>query len=193
MNKLRAAGLLGGLALAAVTLLTSMPAKGDEGLLISSMVSRLKRFCAAGEYRDVCRYMANIIVPATPLLPYIAPAPGEPDPGPIPADKLAKFVQVASTRLAPYVRPERTCEGCIEKVSDFEALLATNNTSQSIANMMDDACAARFKNDAASAARCTGEVQTLMPYLIDFLLANVPPQTACSSGKGGPMSHCEQE
>jgi hypothetical protein len=193
MNKLKAAAFLGALALAAITLVGSMPAAGDDGFLITGMVTRIKRFCAPGQYRDACRYVANLIVPATPILPYFeAPPPGT-DPGPIPADKLAAFLPLAATRMGAFVRPERTCDGCVEKVSDMEALLATNGTTQALADMMDDACAARFRNDSASAQRCAEEIHGAIPSLIDTLLANLPPITACSVGKGRPMTLCKDQ
>jgi hypothetical protein len=188
MKKLKAAGLLAALALAAVTLLTSIPASGDGGFLITSMVTRIKRFCAPGEFREACRYLANVIVPATPILPYIQNPQGPP----IPADKLAAFLPVAATRMAPVVSPERTCDGCVESVSDLEALLATNGTVQVIADMMDDACTARFRNDTASAQQCAGEIHSTLPGLIDLLLANLPPVTACSAGTRRPMNLCAQ-
>lgn len=186
MNQLRAAGLLGALALAVVTLVTSVPASGDGGYLITGMVSRLKRFCAPGEYRDACRYLANLIVPATPLLP-------EPQNGqPIPPDEADAFLRVAVARMGRVVAPVRTCDACIEKVSDFEALLATNGTAQSIVDMMDDACASRFRNDAALAQQCAGEIGATIAPLVDLLLANLPPVTMCSSGTRRPMNLCAQ-
>lgn len=186
MKKLKAAGLLGALALAAVTLVTSIPASGDDGFLITSMVSRIKRFCAPGEFREACRYLANIIVPATPILPEIL------NDDPIPADKLDAFLPVAATRMGPAVVPERTCGGCIDKVTDLESLLATNGAAESIADMMDDACTARFRKDTARAQQCTAEINSTLPRLIDLILANLPPPTACSSGTRRPMNLCHQ-
>lgn len=186
MHKLKAAGLLGALALAVVTLLTSVPASGDGGYLITGMVSRLRRFCAPGEYREACRYLANLIVPATPFLPELQNG------DPIPQDKLDPFLRVAVARMGPIVAPERTCEGCIETVSDLEALLATNLTSKNIADMMDDACEARYRNDPALAQQCAGEVGFTVKGLIDALLANLPPETMCSSGTRRPMNLCAQ-
>ena len=184
MNKLKAAGLLGALALAAVTLLASVPASGDGGYLITGMVSRLKRFCAPGEYREACRYVANIIVPATPILQEIQNG------DPIPQDKLDPFLRVAATRMAPLVAPERTCDGCVQTVSDFESLLATNGVALAIADMLDDACAARFRNDTVLAQQCQGEIGFTVPNLIDALLANLPPITMCSTGTRRPMNLC---
>lgn len=193
MNKLKAAGFLGALALAAITLVGSMPAAGDDGFLITGMVTRIKRFCAPGQYRDACRYVANLIVPATPILPYLVPPPPGTEPEEIPADKLAAFLPIAATRMGSFVRPERTCDGCVEKVADLESWLATNGTVQAITDMMDDACAARFRNDSASAQRCTDEIHGTFPAFIDLLLANLPPETACSVGKGRPMTLCKDQ
>lgn len=184
MNKLKAAGLIGALALAVVTLLTSIPASGDGGYLITGMVSRLKRFCAPGEYREACRYVANLIVPATPFLPEIE------NQQPIPPGELDTFLRVAVARMAPIVAPERTCDGCTQTVSDFESLLATNGTARIIADMMDDACDARYRNDTALAQQCAAEVGFVVPPLIDALLANLPPNTMCSSGTRRPMNLC---
>lgn len=92
MKKMKAAGVLVALALAAVTLLTSMPASGDGGYLITGMVSRLKRFCAPGPYRDACRYLANLIVPATSFLPELQNG------DPLPPDELEPFLRVAVAR-----------------------------------------------------------------------------------------------
>lgn len=186
MKKLKAAGVLGALALAAITLLGSVPAAGDGGYLITGMVSRLKRFCAPGEYREACRYLANLIVPATPFLPELQNG------DPIPPDQVEAFFRVAIARASRVVAPERTCDGCIEKVSDFEALLATNQTVQLIVDMMDDACAARFRNDAALAQQCAGEVGATISPLVDLLLANLPPETMCSSGTRRPMNLCAE-
>lgn len=88
------------------------------------------------------------------------------------------------------VAPERTCDGCIQKMSDFEQLLATNGTAQSIMDMMDDACVARYRNDSALAQRCAGEIASTMPGLIDTVLAYLPPDTMCSSGSRRPMNLC---
>ncbi len=185
MKKLRAAAVLGGLALAAVTLVTSIPATGNSGYLITSMTSRIKRFCAPGELRDACRYLANVIVPATPLFPYFSSN------DPIPPATLGAFLPVAATRMAPLVAPERTCDGCVQTVSDFESLLATNGTTTQIIDMMDDACTARFRRDAASAAQCASEIAGTIPALVDLILANLPPLTACSAGTRRPMNLCD--
>lgn len=184
INKLKATALLGALALTAVTLLGSVPATGDGGYLITGMVSRLKRFCAPGEYRDACRYLANLIVPATPFLDDLQNGQ------PLPPDEAEAFLRVAVARMGPVVAPVRTCDSCIEKVSDFEALLATNGAAQVIADMMDDACASRFRNDAALEQQCAGEIGGTIPGLIDLLLANLPPETMCSTGSRRPMNVC---
>lgn len=186
MKKLRAAGLLGALALAVVTLLTSVPASGNGGYLITGMVSRLKRFCAPGEYRDACRYLANLIVPATPLLDDLQSGQ------PVPPGEAEAFLRVAVARMGPVAAPVRTCDACIEKVSDFEALLATNGTVQSIVDMMDDACASRFRNDATLAQQCAGEIGATISPLVDLLLANLPPETMCSAGSRRPMNICAE-
>ena len=150
------------------------------------MVSRIKRFCAPGEFREACRYLANVIVPATPLLPELQNG------DPIPADKLAAFLPIAATRMAPVVAPERTCDGCVQSVSDLEAFLATNTVAATIADMMDDACTARFRNDTARAQQCAGEIHSTIPGLVDLILANLPPLTACSAGTRRPMNLCAQ-
>jgi hypothetical protein len=184
MKKLKAAAVLGALALAAITLLSSVPASGEGGFLITSMVSRLKRFCVPGQYRETCRYIANLIVPATPFLPELQNG------DPIPEDKLAAFSRVAVARMGPLVAPESTCDGCVQKVSDIESLLATNGTADNIADQMDDACAARYRNDATLAQQCAGEVSFVVPHLIDVLLANLPPSTMCAEGTRRPMNLC---
>lgn len=184
MKKLKAAGVLVALTLAAVTLLNTVPASGDSGFLITSMVSRLKRYCGTGQYRDACRYIANVIVPARPILAELQNG------DPIPPAKQEAFLRIALARMGRVVGPEKTCDGCVQKVQNFESLLATNGTSLNIVDLMDDACTARFRNDPTRAAQCAGEVAATVPQLIDLLLANLPPLTACSSGKRRPMNYC---
>jgi hypothetical protein len=186
MKKLKAIGILGALALTGLTLLPTAPASGSGSFLITSMVTRLKRFCAPGDFRPACRYFANIIVPASPFLDELVA--GEP----IPPSKLEPFLRVAVSRMGPVVAPERTCGGCLEKVKNFEDLLASNGTVRSIVDMMDDACVARFRKDEALARQCAGELRSVVAPLIDLLLANTPPRTACSTGKHRPMNLCAE-
>jgi hypothetical protein len=184
MKRLKAIGILGALALTGLTLLTTAPASGNGSFLITSMVSRLKRFCAPGELRPGCRYLANLIVPASPFLGELVAG------DPIPPSQLEPFLRVAVARMGPVVAPERTCMGCVEKVSDFESLLATNGTAQDLTDMMDDACAARFRKDAMLAQQCADELGQVIPSLIDLILANAPPLPACSTGTHRPMNLC---
>ena len=185
MKKLKAAGLLGALALAAVTLLTSVPASGDNGFLIAGMVTKIKHFCAPGEFREACRYVATVMAAATPFLPELQNSED------IPEAELAAFLPAAANLMKKVVGPARTCDDCVEAVQDLESFLATNGTAAAIADMMDDACPVRFRKDPALAQQCAGEINSTIPPLIDFLLANLPPQTACSSGTSRPMNLCE--
>jgi len=186
MKKLKAIGILGALALTGLTLLTTAPASGNGSFLITSMVSRLRRFCPPGELRPGCRYLANLIVPAAPFLDELAAGDT------IPPEQLEPFLRVAVARMGPLVAPERTCIGCEETVKDLEELLANNGTARNIIDMMDDACAARFRKDADLTQQCANEVRFVIPQLIDVILANVPPSTACSTGKHRPMNLCAE-
>ena len=181
MKRIKAAGILGALALAAITLFTSVPASGEPPFLITSMVSRLKRFCDPGELRSACRYIATLIAPAA-----AAGGPGNLD------DET--FLKTAVVRMPPalgrFAPAERNCLGCLQKVSDLEQLLANNGTARDIVDMMDDACVARYKNDPAKADQCVGEIAMFVPEMIDTILANLPPQTACESGSRRPMNYC---
>jgi hypothetical protein len=186
MKKLKAICILAVLALTALTLLNTAPASGSGSLLITSMVSRLKRFCDPGELRPACRYLANLIVPASPFLDELTLG------DPIPPEQLEPFLRVAVARMGRVVAPERTCGGCMAKVKVFEDLLASNGTARDIVDMMDDACAARFRKDAALAEQCARELRFVIPQLIDTILANEPPRTACETGAHRPMNLCAE-
>ena len=48
----------------------------------------------------------------------------------------------------------------------------------------------RHRSDPALAQQCSGEVAFTVNGLIDLLLANLPAETACSSGTRRPMNLC---
>lgn len=184
MKNLKAIGVIGALALAALTLVTTAPASGNGSLLITGMVSRLKRFCAPGELRPGCRYLANLIVPGSSLIEDVIAGDD------IPPAQLEQFLRIAVARMGPVVAPERTCSGCLQKVKDFEDLLAANDTVADVVDMMDDACAARFRRDTALATQCAREVEDAVPALIYVIGKNLSPHAACSTGAHRPMNLC---
>ncbi|MBY0276350.1 saposin domain-containing protein [Candidatus Binatia bacterium] len=184
MKNLKAIGILGVLAVTALTLVGTAPASGNGSFLITGMVSRLKRFCAPGELRPACRYLANLVVPASPFLDELVVGKE------LPPDQVEQFRRIAVARMGPLVAPERTCDGCRQKVHDFEELLAANDTIADVVDMMDDACAARFRKDGALATQCATEVRRVVAPLVDLVLQELPPSAACSIGARRPMNLC---
>jgi hypothetical protein len=170
MTRLKGAAILLGLLVAGTTLLSSLPASGGLPDLSSDVARRLATACPPSADRALCRFVAGIIQ-------FVA----EPEP---------VFVRKALPRLRPVVRlprGERDCDGCLQAVGDIEALLATNGTAAGLENMVFDGCA-RFRTQA-QVQECQ-ELSSFVPQAIDKVLANMPPQIACSSGDRRPFIYC---
>ncbi|HEV7733187.1 MAG TPA: saposin domain-containing protein [Candidatus Binatia bacterium] len=72
------------------------------------------------------------------------------------------------------------CDGCIHMVSNLEAWLANNGSAKLLGDVMENACDGRFA-DPAITQQCKGEVRQSVNEVIDLVLANAPPATACQN------------
>jgi hypothetical protein len=191
MTKTKGALILGALMIAGVTLLASFPASSASSFLLVR-TWRLEKACATllGNERDACRIPAR-------LLERLGPLEAETDVAYVIRKMRGPTIHVMNkgccepctvTTETPVCPDTCTlectdfqgtrCEKCIASLSAIEAYLATNGTAALLADTMATACDGRF-DDPATTDACKNQIQSAVPVVIDRILANAPPQTAC--------------
>jgi hypothetical protein len=175
MTKLKGAAILGAMVLVGATLLSSLPASSASSFLLVSG-QRLAKACRdTGATEPVCKFVANAVdrlagvdleQPVDDALVY---------------KTLRKLRGPIRKAMKQGCCPGATrCEACLFAVSDVEAYLAQNGTAGSLSDTLSTACDGRFA-DPAITAECKGQIGKATPLIIDWLLSNYPPRTACES------------
>jgi len=193
MTKLKGAAILGAMIFAGVTLLNSFPASSATSFLLVS-AKRLQKACPdTGATESICKFVAA----AADRLAGVDLSQ------PVPEDLVFKVLR----KLRGPIKKELKdgccdgpcepadcpavcehpcgagfdrCDNCVQVVTGIEAFLATNGTANSLSDTLSSACDGRF-DDPAITAECIGQIEDLMPPLIDWMLANLPPVTACQN------------
>lgn len=175
MTKLKGAVILGAMALAGVTLLGSLPASSATSFLLVSG-TRLAKACRnTGATEPVCKFVANAVDRLA----------GVDLQQPVDERLVYKTLRKLRGPIKKAVKQGccvglNRCDACVTAVSEIEAYLATNGTSLMLADTLETACDGRFA-DPNVTAECKGQINGAIPPIIDWLLANYPPQIACQS------------
>lgn len=175
MTKLKGAVILGAMALAGVTLLSSLPASSATSFLLVSG-TRLAKACRdTGATEPVCKFMANAVDRLAGV-----------DLGqPVDETLVYKTLRKLRGPIKKSIKQgccagQDRCEACVTAVSEVESYLATNGTAQLLADTLETACDGRFA-DPNVTAECKFQINGAVPPIIDWILANYPPVTACES------------
>jgi hypothetical protein len=175
MTKLKGAAILGSLVVAGAVLLGSMPASSATSFLLVSG-QRLAKTCRnTGATEPVCKFVANAVdrlagvdlqQPVDDTLAYKTLRKLR---GPI-KKQMKQGCCVGLSR----------CDACVQAVSNVESYLATNGSAQTLADTLETACDGRF-SDPAVTAECKNQIDAALPSIIDWILANYPPDSTCKS------------
>jgi hypothetical protein len=189
MSKTRAAGVLGALIFSGLLLLSTLAvAAGDPfhsryfAKLQLAFVGACLKAAARGDvtipdnaspsvelvarlaFLQACSFVVTALKPLTPA--ELADL-----------DEAAREAALDAFRKTVLFRKNMTCDACVMAVADFEVLLATNSTPVDTLDALGMGCDKRFSN-STQADQCRDFIGPL-PTLIDFILANLPPVTAC--------------
>jgi hypothetical protein len=70
-----------------------------------------------------------------------------------------------------------SCDSCVDQVSILETDMATNGTSEDLISTFDQAC--KKVRTPSAKKNCAAQAASI-PFLIDQVLSNDPPATACA-------------
>jgi hypothetical protein len=101
-------------------------------------------------------------------------------------DEVREAFLDAFAKETPGLGRRSTCDECVQAVSDLEAFLATNGTARDIEAALSEGCDDRFFHHPKKAAECRKLIGQV-PLLIDFALAELPPEIACEELKFCPV------
>ena len=162
MTPLKTTGLLGGLTVIAIVLLTSLTSANV--LLSPSIRNHMRAACQSAPDVSSCLLFADVLTKADTGDSYIK-------------DVSRILKKVYDVKSGPTRKPK--CNECIEQVQDIESYLATNETVGNIMQALEGVCVAQYSGNPTQQTACLEAVGEV-PALADRLLANAPPLTMCT-------------
>lgn len=175
MSKWRAATLLCGLSVVGMFFLSGVVGARTQQTYFEQMKGALGRACLqqAGLgvpnddpdlFRAACSFISS-------TLQQLHPGDGD-------SEVFDALVESFGAEV-PGLSALTACDVCVQSVTDFESYLATNGTADEIGDALALACSKKFTKKAQINQCLQNVAAANVPELIDFALANLPPQTAC--------------
>jgi hypothetical protein len=207
MSKGKAAAVLGGLILTGLMLVSGLAVAGggknsrdqhskhrDPGYFAQleedfrhgcweEAFSRDPSFIPPKAFLAACLFIVRTLIPLEPdQLPRLDQVLTNRD-----AEDIEEAALEAFRKETPGLKRRSTCDECVLAVSDLEVALATNGTATDTVDALEAGCDEHFFRHFAKAKQCRKYVSPV-PLLIDFVLANLPPETVCQELKFCPVT-----